>query len=254
MAELTITDRVVKNLRARGVKVLTRDEWGSVHGDTYAIRRREKPAKVPADTVFQHITVTLDTGDLTGDFARDVRTVERIGYERFKSGISYNWVVDMKTGMVAVGQPLDAKGTHTVNDKGVPGYSYDQNYWARAIAVLGMEKTPLSLEASESLSSLQAAMMEEGAITKTYDYVPHSLVAYKDCPCDATRSRMGGIRKRAFTMLKKPEPETTPKKSRGQHVDAAMKNLQAAKGSGARGEKIKAALKSLREIQPVTKD
>ena len=247
----TITDKVVANLRARGFKVQTRDQWGSKQERVYAYRRLQKPAKVPADTVFQHITVTLDTGPLSGDFANDVRTVERIGYERFKSGISYNWVVDMATGEIAVGQPLDAKGTHTVNDKGVAGYSYDQNYWARAIAVLGMEKSVLSKKAAEAIAAIQAAMMEEGAITKTYDYVPHSLVAYKDCPCDSTRSQMSDIRKRAFEMLKKPQKETKPKKSRGQHIDAAIKHLKKAKKNGKRAEKVRSALESLWSIKPI---
>jgi hypothetical protein len=57
----------------------------------------------------------------------------RIGMERFGSGVSYNFLVHMQTGEVAVGQPLDAKGTHTLNEKRVPGYSYDQNLVARAI-------------------------------------------------------------------------------------------------------------------------
>lgn len=189
----TITSRVVRNARRRGVVVLNHKQWGSAHRALYAWRRFYKPAKQPADTVVQHITVTLDHGPLTGDFKADARTVERIGYERFGSGMSYNWLVDMETGMVAVGQPLDAKGTHTVNDKDVDGYSYDQNLVARAIAVLGVEDSKLSRKAERSIALLLAAMMDEGAVTRDPDYVPHSLFAWKDCPCDATRDRMPSI-------------------------------------------------------------
>lgn len=247
----TLTDKVVANLRARGIKVYTREQWGSKYGAVYATRREVKPAKVPADTVFQHITVTLDTGPLTGDFFRDVQTVERIGYERFGSGISYNWLVDMTTGEVAVGQPLDAKGTHTVNDKGVKGLSYDQNYWARAIAVLGMESSKLSQKAADSISAILAAMMEEGAITKTFDYLPHSHVAYKDCPCNSTRGQMPSIRKKAFALLAKPQPQTIPKLSRGQRVDAAIKQLKKSNPkSKQKSKKVRAALKSLWSIKP----
>lgn len=248
----TITDKVVANLRKRGVTVLTRDQWGSTEGDIYAARRASKPAKIPCDTVFQHITVTLDTGPLTGDFKADCRTVERIGTDRFGSGVSYNWLVDMKTGMVAVGQPLDAKGTHTVNDKRVPGYSYDQNYAARAIAVIGMEKTPLSKEAELSIAHILSAQMAEGVTTKTFDYVPHSHVAYKDCPCDATRSRMAAIRKQAFALLPMRQVETKP--SRGKRVDAAIADLKAARAESENGTKrkklIRGALSNLYKINP----
>lgn len=203
MAAPTITQRVVQNARRRGVDVLERHQWGARYEEVYAARRRVKPARQPADTVVQHITVTLDHGPLTGDFKADVRTVERIGYERFKSGVSYNFVVDMATGMVAVGQPLDAKGTHTVNDKGVAGFSYDQNLAARAIAVLGMPQDELSKAARRSIRRLLLAMVEEGAITPGFDYVPHSLFAAKDCPCAPTRDRMRAIRRRVARKVAK---------------------------------------------------
>lgn len=185
----TITQRVVKNARRRGVVVLSRRQWGSKLPHVYAWRRIFRKAKSPADTIVQHITVT----NPSGDFKQDARTVESIGQSRFGSGVSYNWLVDMKTGHVAVGQPLDAKGTHTLNDKNVPGYSHDQNLVARAIAVVGQPATPLSKVAELSIAKLIAAMMDEGAVTKSPDYDPHSKFAFKDCPCDSTRDRMAAI-------------------------------------------------------------
>lgn len=197
----TPTEKVVKRLiNTYGVTVYRHSNFGSKARGIYALRRLERPVRVKkADTVVQHITVTRDTGD----FKRDVLTVERIGTQRFNSGISYNWVVNMKTGEVAVGQPLDAKGTHTVNDKNVKGYSYDQNHAARAIAVVGMPEDQLSEAAQNSIAAILAAMMDTGAITKTFDYVPHSLFAAKDCPCDSTRDAMPGIRKEALALRKK---------------------------------------------------
>jgi hypothetical protein len=111
--------------------------------------------------------------------------------------VSYNWVVDMTTGMVAVGQPLDAKGTHTVNDKGVPGYEFDLNRYSRAIAVLGMPATKLSKGAERSIVKLLRSMRVEGAITRDFEYLPHSKFAAKDCPCDSTRDRMVAIHARS---------------------------------------------------------
>jgi hypothetical protein len=192
----SITTRVVRNARRNGVTVLNRKQWGSKYPDIYKARRRRTksgewgPFTYKADTVVQHITVTRPSGD----FAADVRLVERIGVERFGSGVSYNFLVDMTTGKVAVGQPLDSKGTHTVNDKDVPGFSHDQNLVARAIAVIGMPGTKLSRKAEDAIVSLLSAMRDEGAITVGFDYVPHSMFAYKDCPCDATRNRMNEIR------------------------------------------------------------
>lgn len=189
---LTPTQRVVKRARAKGVKVFTRTEWGSRYGKVYAMRRITRRAKRPADTVVQHITVTRPSGDLRAD----AREVERIGYQRFGSGVSYNFLVDMTTGAVAVGQPLDAKGTHTVNLKALAGFSYDQNKVARAIAVVGMEHTKLSDKAARSIAMLIEAMIEAGEVTIGFDYMPHSKFAWKDCPCDSTRDRMPAIRKR----------------------------------------------------------
>lgn len=191
----SITQRVIRRAQSQyGVHIIGRGEWGSREETVYKWRRKYKPVKrLKADTLVQHITVTKPSGDLKAD----ARTVERIGMERFGSGVSYNFLVDMETGHIAVGQSLDAKGTHTVNNKNVSGFSYDQNAVARAIAVVGMPNTPLSPRAHEAIAGLIAAMIDEGALTPGFDYVPHSFFAYKDCPSDSTRSQMKAIRSRA---------------------------------------------------------
>lgn len=249
----TPTQKVVKRLKKTyGVKVYRHADFGSKARAVYALRKLERPVRVTkADTVVQHITVTLDTGPTTGDFKKDVRTVERIGLDRFGSGISYNWVVDMKTGEVAVGQPLDAKGTHTVNDKGVKGYAYDQNHAARAIAVLGMPGDKLSEKAKHSIASILAAMMDTGAITTTFDYVPHSLFAAKDCPCDSTRDAMPSIRKQAFELRAKKSGKVKTKVAVSNKMTQARALLEAVllsntkKGNARRAAKVRAGLKAL---------
>lgn len=189
--------RIRRGMRRAGFKMYSRRQWGARYHYVYGVRRDMKPVTAdPADTVVQHITVTLDHGPLTGQFFEDVRTVERIGFERFGSGISYNFVVDMKTGAVAEGMPLDAKGTHTINDKGVRGYSYDQNAVARAIAVLGMPEDELSYKAQLAITHLLWLLVKHGAVTEGFDYQPHSFFTAKDCPCDSTRNRMNNIRQR----------------------------------------------------------
>lgn len=192
-----VNKRVMQELRAvASVPVLSHKQWEAEYEGVYLTRRETRPAHQPADTVVQHITVTLDHGPLVGDFIEDMKTIERIGYERFKTGISYNWVVDMTTGQIGQGAYLDAQGAHTLNDKGVHGYSYNQNEWARAIAVMGMPETKLSKLAKESIADILVAMWRVGAITHRPDYVPHSMFAAKDCPCDATREAMPEIYRR----------------------------------------------------------
>lgn len=189
-----INKRVMQELRrVASVPVFSHKQWEAEYEGIYLTRREIRPAISPADTVVQHITATLDHGPLRGDFVEDMRTLERIGYERFKTGISYNWVVDMTTGEIGQGAYLDAQGSHTLNDKGIHGYSFNQNERARAIAVMGMPKDKLSKKAEESIVDILVAMWRVGAITYRPDYVPHSLFAYKDCPCDSTRDRMPAI-------------------------------------------------------------
>lgn len=197
---MTITGRVVRNARRRGLTVYTHRQWGSKHKTLYQLRRRWRPhgliPKKPADTLWQHITVTVPTND----FKADARKVEDIGFERFDTGVSYNWLVDMDTGRICVGMPLDAKGAHTLNDKELAGYSFNQNYVSVAIAVIGMPGTPISLNAKNAICNLIAAMIDEKVLTTHFDYNPHSLVAFKDCPCDPTRDEMRDIKKGALKL------------------------------------------------------
>lgn len=201
MFNRTITQKVVKAARARGLKVYTRKQWGTVHEDVYIWRRKNKPHSLlpqrPVDTVWQHITVTRRSGD----FKADCQLIERIGFERFGTGCSYNFMVDMTTGEIGMGQPLDAKGAHTLNDNHIAGFSFDQNAVSLAIAVIGMPDYKLSGKAEAAISQLIAACIEVGAVTKGFDYEPHSLVAAKDCPCDSTRDRMSAIRHMALKVL-----------------------------------------------------
>lgn len=197
MFKRSITLRVVKAARKRGVKVYTRRQWGSTQETLYQWRRKNKPHALlpnkPVDTVWQHITVTRRSGD----FRADCQLIERIGFARFGTGCSYNFMVDMTTGEVGIGQPLDAKGAHTLNDKGLKGFTHDQNAVAIAIAVIGMPTYTLTPKAEQAISRLIAACIEVGAVTHGFDYMPHSAVAAKDCPCDSTLDRMPAIRAQA---------------------------------------------------------
>jgi hypothetical protein len=202
---MTITQRVVKDLRDWGIPVYTRWNWRTTVPHTYqwrrVFRRHKLIPKQPVDTIWQHITVTKSTGTTPESFKADMRTLEKIGNDRFGSGVSYNFVVDMQTGEVGIGQSLDAAGTHTLNDKNVktPGgqnLSYNQNYVSLAIACLGMPGAQLSNKAKASIVAILRALQKEKALTKSFDYLPHSWVAPKDCPTDNVRNAMHEIQSR----------------------------------------------------------
>lgn len=194
----SLTKRVVRNARKKGVKVIGRKGWGNV-SRVYQTRRRTRPHKPgPAGTLWQHISVTNRKG-----IRYDMRTLHKIGMERFGSGVSYNFGIDIVTGEVGVGQALDAKGTHTVNNKNIPGYSYDQNFVAHALVYIGMPGQKPSDRAKLAAAKLIAAMIEEGALHETFDYNPHSMVAYKDCPTGPMRDTMPQVKRSALHWVEK---------------------------------------------------
>lgn len=207
---MTITAKAVRRMRTEyGVTVLERRQWtlNPFSLAVYGTRRRTRahfllPDK-PADTLWAHITVTYNYSNGKPKSLKQIaREVHQIGMSRFESGISYNLLLHPTTGIVALGQALDAKGTHTVNDKRIPGYSYDQNGVSLAVAVVGMPGDVLSDKAFESFAKIIAALIDVGALTEGFDFNPHSMVAYKDCPTNAVRDRLPAIRERALELRK----------------------------------------------------
>lgn len=193
----TITQRVNRNAKRRGVRVIGRKGWLNT-SRVYQTRRKTRPhMPPPSDTVWQHITVTRRT-----KIRPDMRLLHKIGMERFQSGVSYNVAIDMVTGELGVGQALDASGTHTVMNKKVEGYTYNQNRVAFGIAFIGMPGDKLSSKAIHSAAKYIAALIDEGALNEGFDYNPHSMAAFKDCPTDAVRAEMPRIHKLALDYAK----------------------------------------------------
>jgi hypothetical protein len=204
---MSATSKFSREARRLGVQVIPRSEWGSKHQGLYQERRKTKPHSLipdrPVDTLWQHITVTFDDGVLTGDFKADMREVERIGFERFGTGFSYNLAIDFRTGMVGIGQPCDARGAHTLNEKGVPGYQFNQNYVSLAIAFIGMPGNKVSKKAEEKLVDTIVALILSGNLTTHFDYNPHSMVAAKECPTQNVRNIMVRVERKAKEKAKK---------------------------------------------------
>lgn len=184
---------VVSILEEWGRTVLTRKEWGAKYESIYQGRRESRPVELPVDYLYSHISVTIDDGTLTGDFISDMRELERIGYERFKSGISYNWAIDAVTGMIGEGMPLDARGTHTVNDKGIAGFPSQLNEHGHAVVLIGMPGVKPSAQFIRSFAAIRAAEIEAGVLKRGAPIYPHSKFAAKDCPTEAVRTILPAV-------------------------------------------------------------
>lgn len=198
---------VVARLQEAGFEVLTRKEWGTQHEALYQSRRKSRPCQLPVEHFFAHVTVTPDSGEFTGDFKKDVRLVESIGFQRFGTGISYTWIVDQRSGLIAQGHPLDAKGAHTLNDKNISGFPFDLNAEGHAIAWIAVPGDRPSQACRDSYSAIIAAEKEEGAAQREAKIYPHSKFAAKDCPLESLRRHLPDILRNSTTILKGSKEE-----------------------------------------------
>lgn len=199
--------KIVKNLRKQGFTVLTRRQWGSKHLGLYQWRRVNRKFVGPADHAFAHISVTRATSDPKAD----ARSLEDIGFTRFGSGISYNYALHKPTKTIIVGMPHDAAGTHTVNDKNVAGFHDNLNYWGHAIAFIGMPGDEFDDWCRSAVAGIIRAERESGAMKAGARLYPHSMFAFKDCPCDPYRNSIPTIEELA---KKEPEPDVSERLSK----------------------------------------
>lgn len=191
----TPNEQIIARLAKLGYMVITRTDWGSKYESLYQQRRVSKRVDLPVRYLFQHISVTRNN-----DMVSDMQELERIGYERFQSGISYNWAVDPITGEIGEGMPVDAKGTHTVNDKGVPGFPLNLNYYGNAIVAIGMPGVVPTAKFALSCAAIMRATWDLGIAETNCGYYPHSMFANKDCPTDPVRAIMPNIRNSAINL------------------------------------------------------
>lgn len=191
-----MSNAVIHRLRRAGYTVKKRHQWGSKHGDIYGYRLAHKPVHFPVRYMFAHITVTSVDGDA------GAREVEEIGVERFGSGMSYNWLVDHETHTIYEGQPLAAKGAHTINDKNVAGFPENLNYYGHAVAFMAMPGDKFCDECEELYAAIQAAERLENVAVDVVGYLPHSKFAWKDCPTDAVRNALPRINELADQMVR----------------------------------------------------
>lgn len=243
-----MSNDVIRRLRAGGYKVRTREQWGSTEAETYAYRLRTKPVDFPVSHMFAHITVTKKNGN------EGAREVEQIGMERFGSGVSYQWLVDHETHTIFEGQPLAAKGTHTVNDKRVPGFPMPPescNYVGHAVAFMAVPGDEFCDECAEMFAAIMAAEKIEDVLRDDARYHPHSKFAAKDCPTDAVRDQLPEIHRMAVRMVRENLGRRETRVARVKdELEELIETLDKVPAKRKRVHKAKADLKAAAEQLP----
>lgn len=188
-----MTTTLIPVLRAAGVECFTRAQWGSPRqaDGSYARRRTTHPMPAgPADFHFLHITVTDDT-DRFVDGARSARFIETLGFST-PPMVSYQDLVTNE-GRYFEGQSYGVKGTHTVNDRNVPGFAHDLNLHGYATAIMQNVADEVSDAQVRTIALVFAARELGGLVRRGAPIFPHRKFAFKACPGDKAVARLQEI-------------------------------------------------------------
>jgi hypothetical protein len=140
------------------MRITSRARWGARYANG------DGAAPLPATALYLHHSVATGTGPAA------VRTVEQIGQDRYRAGISYTFLAD-QLGDVYEGHGIGRKGTHT---RGL-------NSTARAICAIGnYETTHPSAEMLEAIAQLVAHGHQQGW------WPPRLTGGHRDAPGAAT--------------------------------------------------------------------
>lgn len=185
---------VVRMLRAAGVECHTRKDWDSPRerdGD-YAQRALTHPMPdSPASYHFLHLSVTRDS-DTILEGAAGARQIETYGYSR-PPMVSYQDLVTNE-GRYFQGQDYGTKGTHTVNDKAVPGFPRDLNLHGYALALMQNVEDEVTDVQVDVTAKVFAARELLGLVKRGAPIYPHRMFAAKACPGDLAVARLDEIR------------------------------------------------------------
>lgn len=168
-------------LFAQGLDIVRREDWGSAC--SYLSSR---PVTRPARWLFLHVSVT----EHTGNEARDMRTIEAIGQQRFGIGMSYN-AAAFPSGRLYEGQPLCRRGAHTVNDLINPAFPEGSlNGLARALVLPQMDTDPVTDAQIDAAARWGAALIRAGEAKPGAVWFGHRDVTHKGCPGDPAYLRL----------------------------------------------------------------
>lgn len=184
---------IVPQLRAAGVDCMTRAEWGSPRQADGSYRKRRDTHPMPpgpASFHFLHITVTGDT-DTRAEGAAGARQIESFGLST-PPMVSYQDLVTNE-GRYFQGQNYTVKGTHTVNDRNVPGFPDDLNRHGYAVAIMQNVGDAVTDVQVEVVAKVLAARELAGLVVKGAPVYPHRKFAFKACPGDRAVARLDEI-------------------------------------------------------------
>lgn len=184
---------IIPLLREWGVECHTRRDWGSPReaDGSYARRRGTHPMPDGAAAYhFLHITVTRDT-DTVREGAAGARQIEGYGYSR-PPMVSYQDLVTNE-GRYYQGQDYGTKGTHTVNDKNVPGFPEDLNLHGYAVALMQNVDDDVTDAQVHTVAKVLAAREVLGLVKRGAPIYPHRKFAAKACPGDRAVARLEEI-------------------------------------------------------------
>lgn len=196
---------VMWRLRRAGVEVYNRNQWGTVREREYVKRRKTHPMpKGPADYHFLHITVTPDSDTLPEGKA-GARKVESYGLST-PPMVSYQ---DLTTneGKYFQGQDYGTKGTHTINDKNLPGFPHDLNLRGYAVAIMQNVNDEVTDIQVQVIARVLAARELSGWVKKGAPVYPHRKFAFKACPGDKAVARLPEIIKLKNDFVKNGIPK-----------------------------------------------
>jgi hypothetical protein len=149
----------------------------------------------PDPHLFLHVAVVRDRDDRVATERAVCRTIENIGIQRFSNtGISYNAMV-FDTGRIYDGQPLTRRGAHTLNEFRIRGYPYNLNYYGHAVVLPQMPSDPVTDAQVDAVARWGAAVVRAG-YSRADRFLPHRMLAPKDCPGDRAVARLADFNRR----------------------------------------------------------
>lgn len=197
---------LIPALRSAGVECFTRSEWGSPReaDGSYQRRRGTHPMPPgPAEFHFLHITVTADT-DTPEEGARGARAVESFGLST-PPMVSYQDLVTNE-GRYYEGQSYGVKGTHTVNDRDVPGFAHDLNLLGYATAIMQDVEHEVTDTQVRTIALVFAARELAGLVKRGAPIFPHRMFAFKSCPGDKAVARLNEIKEQRDRFVREGLP------------------------------------------------
>lgn len=190
-------------LAAEGLEIRTREKWRS-----QLDYRSDRACDFRAKRLFLHIALVDDPSDLQGPEDEVMRTLERIGQQRFGTGISYN-AAAFDSGRLVEGQPLTRRGAHTVNtfrrhecpDHGgslvAPSTSsgFNNNITDRALVLPQQLDDRVTDEQLDAAARWGAALRRSGLAERNARWHGHRCVTAKGCPGEAAYQRIPELQK-----------------------------------------------------------